>query len=379
MRAEAVSAVTTAPGAVQEPGRLLPFDWLRGLVMVLMTIDHASGVFNAGRLQADGLTYWHPGTALPLAQFLTRWVTHLCAPTFVFLAGFVLLLSVRGRTERGEPQGSVTAFVLMRGLIIAAFDPLWMRLVFVRPDGRIGLGVLYAIGMSFVVLAFLRWVPAGALGLVGVGLAILTEPAIAAIGQGAGPLGTLLLSGGPVGPFWVRYPVVPWLAIMMMGWGAASVWHRAPERFSRRLALAGVVGLLLFVVLRGLNGFGNLALLREGHSVVQWLHVSKYPPSLTFDGLELGLSWLLLAAFLTWPLPPWADALLRPLGQSAFFFYLLHVHLLALIAVVLGMYKSEGLAATYLGASAVVAVLHPLCRMWRGYKVAHPRSLAQYI
>ena len=72
-----------------------------------------------------------------------------------------------------------------------------------------------------------------------------------------------------------------------------------------------------------------MALLREDGSLVQWLHVSKYPPSVTYDALELGIAWLLLALFLVWRPPAWADAVLRPLGQSAFFFYLLHAHLLA--------------------------------------------------
>jgi hypothetical protein len=73
-----------------------------------------------------------------------------------------------------------------------------------------------------------------------------------------------------------------------------------------------------------------MGLLREDGSLAQWLHVSKYPPSVTYDALELGIGWLLLALFLVWRPPAWADAVLRPLGQSAFFFYLLHAHLLAL-------------------------------------------------
>ncbi|HYV55972.1 MAG TPA: hypothetical protein VE911_00430, partial [Candidatus Nitrosopolaris sp.] len=76
------AAAGTTPG-----GRLPALDWLRGVVMVLMTIDHASGAFNAGRLMSDSAGMYHPGTPLPPAQFFTRWITHLCAPTFVFLAG----------------------------------------------------------------------------------------------------------------------------------------------------------------------------------------------------------------------------------------------------------------------------------------------------
>ncbi len=331
MRAEPIAVASSPPVAIPaEAGRQLPFDWLRGLVMVLMTIDHASGEFNAGRLFTDATFLYRPGTPLPLAQFLTRWITHLCAPTFVFLAGYVMQLSVRRRQEQGESEASITRFLVTRGLIIAAMDPLWMHLVFRLPNGAIVLQVLYAIGMSFVLMAFLRRIPPLVLGVLGLVLAFAAEP-LAALVPATGPLhaaGVLLLSAGPVGPFLVGYPVIPWLAIMMMGWGAAALARSAPSRFPRRVAVAGLVALAVFFLFRGLNGWGNMGLLRENDSLAQWLHVSKYPPSVAYDGLELGLGWLLLALFLVWRPPAWADAVLRPLGQSAFFFYLLHAHLL---------------------------------------------------
>jgi uncharacterized membrane protein len=350
--------------------------------MVLMTIDHASGEFNGGRLFTDATFLYAPGTPLPTDQFLTRWITHLCAPTFVFLAGYVLQLSVRRRLEQGESEASVTRFIVIRGLIIAALDPLWMRLVFRLPDGSIVLQVLYAIGMSFVVMAFLRRLPALWIGVGGVVLAVACEPLRALVGETTGAVryvGTLLVAAGPAKPFLVGYPLLPWLAIMMMGWGASEVARSDPARFPGRIALAGVVALAVFGVVRGVNGWGNMDLLRENGSLVQWLHVSKYPPSVAYDGLELGIGWLLLAGFLVWRPPAWADAVLRPLGQSAFFFYLLHAHLLAVGARVLHMHGTEGLGATYLSSAVVIAVLVPACNAYRRYKLAHPRSIAQYI
>jgi len=116
------------PMAVLKPTsrRLAALDWLRGLVMVLMTVDHASGTFNAGRLMTDGLALYQPGTPLPASQFLTRWITHLCAPTFVFLAGSALALSVEKRRAAGESPRAIDRFILARGLLIMALDPLWM-------------------------------------------------------------------------------------------------------------------------------------------------------------------------------------------------------------------------------------------------------------
>ena len=75
--------------------RLAALDWLRGLVMVLMTVDHASGTFNAGRLMTDSLALYQSGMPLPASQFFTRWITHLCAPVFVLLAGTAAYLHGR--------------------------------------------------------------------------------------------------------------------------------------------------------------------------------------------------------------------------------------------------------------------------------------------
>ncbi|HZX40724.1 MAG TPA: heparan-alpha-glucosaminide N-acetyltransferase domain-containing protein, partial [Myxococcaceae bacterium] len=285
MRAESIAVAPSAVTVPAETGRQLPFDWLRGLVMVLMTIDHASGEFNAGRLFTDATFLYRPGTPLPVDQFLTRWITHLCAPIFVFLAGYVMQLSVRRRREQGESEGSITRFIVTRGLIIAALDPLWMRLVFKPPGGLIVLQVLYAIGMSFVVMAFLRRIPAVTIGVLGVVLVFVSEPLKALVQQTSGAVhyvGTLLVAAGPAKPFLVGYPVLPWLAIMMMGWGASEVARSAPARFPGRIALAGVVALALFFLSRGLNGWGNMGLFREDGSLVQWLHVSKYPPSVAY-------------------------------------------------------------------------------------------------
>ena len=112
---------------------------------------------------------------------------------------------------------------------------------------------------------------------------------------------------------------------------------------------------------------------------MQWLHTSKYPPSVSYVALELALCWLLLAAFMTWSPPRPVDAVLRPLGQSALFFYLLHVHLLALLGKATGLAQKGGLEMTFLASAVVIAVLVPACNAYRKYKVAHPRSLAQYV
>src|ERR1051325_7507735 len=102
--------------------RLQAIDVMRGFVIALMAVDHSSGEFNAGRLIADGTFLFKPGMALPTAQFLTRWITHLCAPTFVFLAGTSLALSIARRERRGESAFGIDRHLITRGAVIAAFE-----------------------------------------------------------------------------------------------------------------------------------------------------------------------------------------------------------------------------------------------------------------
>ena len=366
--------------------RLPALDWLRGLVMVLMTVDHASGTFNAGRLMTDGLALYHPGTPLPASQFLTRWITHLCAPTFVFLAGSALALSVQKREAAGESPRAIDRFILARGLLIVALDPLWMSPVFT--PGQVLLQVLYAIGGSLIAMVALRrlggrWLAGVGLGLVFGGEA-LTGLALAASGGEPSLPVALLLTGGRFGPLLVAYPLMPWLAIMMLGWAFGRYLPTAPRVVAEhRLLAAGLAALALFVVVRGLNGYGNMRLLREDGSLVQWLHVSKYPPSLSFTALELGLAAVCLATFLGIDRrAPGAAHLLRPLavlGQTALFFYLLHVHVLTLGAHLLGAAHRSGLGATYAASCVAVVLLYPLCAWYRGYKQARPDGWPRYV
>ena len=204
--------VRPAPVTERSTPRLVELDWLRGLVMVLMTIDHASDSFNAGRLFTDAVFFYTPGTPLPAGQFLLRWVTHLCAPTFVFLAGTSLALSVTRRAAAGESASSLDRHIVARGLIIAAIDPLWMSVVFL--PGRVLFQVMYAIGASLVCMAALRRLPARVLATAGLALVVGCE-ALAGLAMWAGGgkttlLGGLLVTGGQFGFVVVAYPLLPW-------------------------------------------------------------------------------------------------------------------------------------------------------------------------
>ena len=368
--------------------RLVPLDWMRGIVMVLMAVDHSSEAFNAGRLFTDSVFFYRPGTPLPAAQFLTRFITHLCAPTFVFLAGTGLAFSVQRQVAKGEKASVIDRRIAVRGLLIAAFE-LWISW-FVVPPGMLLLQVLYAIGISFLFMVPLRRLPNGvALGLalfliaagealVGLCVSLGSDPA-------SPPLAlALLVVGGERPPLIIGYPPIHWLAIMLLGftWGRMLMTKAPPvERILRQLAAFGVGALVIYAVMRGVNGYGNMRLFREDASLVQWLHVSKYPPSITYTALELGIMALVMAVLFQLTLMRRArdDGLLITLGQTPMFFYLLHFPLLVMASRIAGVHHQLGLAATYAGAAGIVIVLYPFCRWYRAFKATGRYAFTRYI
>ena len=381
--------------------RLVAIDWLRGFVMMVMAVDHASVMFNAGRSAVDsmypvdafGVPGWTPGTAIPTAQFFTRWITHLCAPTFLFLSGTSLALSTAGRAARGTTPAAIDRHLVARGVVLIALEALWLSLGPSLAAGRyvLVLQVLYAIGLSLVAMAALRRLPTPWLVAVALAWLLLGEAvtgAFAPVG-GVAPLAAFVFAPGGLGVAEVAYPLAPWLAMMMLGWAFGE--HllrlrdegRSPARAARGCAWAGVASLLVFAAVRGANAYGNLGLLRDDGTLVQWLHVSKYPPSLAFVALELGLMALALAALLrleaALPRPPRPRNPLRVLGRTALFFYVLHFPLLMVGAVATGRLGSGGLLETWLAAAAVCVALYPACLAYGRYKSAHPGGWAQYL
>jgi uncharacterized membrane protein len=369
--------------------RLLALDWMRGLVMVLMALDHSSGEFNAGRLISDGAFLYEPGTPLPTGQFLTRWLTHLCAPTFVFLAGVALAFSIGRRVERGETAASVDRYLLLRGLIIVAAEAVpsyfWM------PPGKYLFQVLYAIGTAYLLMIPLRRLPVKVCAWFALGILLLGEAVAAAAGWGPGDqapwLATLLLTGGPRGALIVAYPTLPWLAMLLLGWVGGHALRRRgggePVLRSGELLRTALALLAVFMLVRAANGYGNFGLLREGHSLVQWLHVSKYPPGISYVALELGLMSLVLAG-LTWLgerglFAVRGDDPLVTFGQTPMFFYLLHIPLLAFMGEALGVQHELGLGAAYGFAVVVSALLFLPCVWYRRQRASRLSVVTRYL
>ena len=373
--------------------RFVALDWMRGIVMVLMAIDHASGAFNNGRLITDSFFLYHTGMKLPALQFFTRWITHICAPTFLFLAGTALALSLERRLRAGESNASIDRYLLTRGLIIALLDPIFISWFW--GSGSIILQVLYAIGISLVLMIPLRrvrtaWLLGASLGffliselLAGVMFILSNNQPIAKI------IGAMLIHGGKFPRLIVAYPVLPWLAMMMLGFvfgkklmhirdSQSPQW--SPEKV---LLMGGTVSLLVFGIVRGLNSYGNMMLLRENGSLIQWIHVSKYPPSLSFTALELGLMGIILSLLFRLqvkarkPIRLWNPILV--FGQTALFFYILHIAFLEISARILNLHTTMGLGTTYIATIAVLVLLYPCCLWYQQYKTSHPSGWARYL
>jgi uncharacterized membrane protein len=382
----AETAPAPAAAAWRPTNRIAAIDWMRGLVMVLMIVDHASMAFDGSHLSQDSALY--PGAAtmaLPGAEFFTRWMTHICAPTFVCLAGVALALSVERRAARGVNAGEIDRFIITRGAVIALLD----LTVVSFGSGRWNVGVLFAIGVSMICMAGLRRLPMAALLALGLGWFALGELVTGLVWDPPGSssmLAAVTVANYASPTLLIKYPVIPWLAIMVLGWALGRHANRFQAGATRAapknvLLVAGVAALAVFAIVRGAQGYGDMFLPRTDGSWQQWLHVSKYPPSLAYAALELGLMSLILSAL----------ARIEPLigvrnngvflvfGQTAMFYYLVHRLAFEIPATYFGLRGIGGLTTTYVVSAVALVAIYPACLWYRRVKAEHPTSVLKYI
>ena len=284
----------------RRPERVATIDWMRGLVMVVMIIDHASMAFDAHHLDHDSAMFPDAMTMpLPGSEFFPRWLAHLCAASFVFLMGTSLALSVERKVVKGVSAWEIDKEILTRGLIIALLDLTFISF----GSGKWVFGVLMAIGVSMMCMALLRRLPTWALLTAAVGWMVLGELVTGLVWSPPGnssKLAAFLVANYSSPAIIFKYPIIPWLIVTSCGW----VFGRHLIRYSAGLSkisgkkvlwICGVVGLAMFALVRSVDGYGNMFLPRSDNSWQQWLHVSKYPPSLAYYSLELGILFLCLA------------------------------------------------------------------------------------
>ena len=380
------STVGGVPVATRIPAkRIATIDWMRGFVMVLMVIDHASMAFDGGHLALDSAMYPNAATApLPAAEFFTRWMTHLCAPTFVFLAGTSLALSIERRVARGVPAWEIDKTILVRGALIAVLDPTLVSL----GSGRWTFQVLFAIGVCMMLMAPLRRLPSWALSTLALGWMVFGEIPTGWVWDPPGS--SSVLAAFAVATYGsetmvIKYPVIPWLSVMMLGWvfGRHLIRHASGEsRVSGKMVLwlAGISGILIFFLLRYLGVYGDMFLPRTDDTWQRWLQVSKYPPSLTYMALTMGSLCLGLALLRT--IEPRIgvrrNGVLLVFGETAMFFYLVHRLVLEVPATWFGLRGIGDITTTYLVAAVLLVALYPACLWYRKVKAAHPTSILRY-
>ena len=370
--------------------RLLSIDALRGLVILFMLLDHVRETFLLHRQVSDPMTIDSTEPAL----FVSRTLAHLCAPVFVLLTG----LSAWLYGQKYQGRRDVSAFLFKRGLflVVLEFTLVNFAWTFQLPPSVIYMQVIWAIGVSMIALAALVWLPRPLLiALAGViiaghnlldGLhfetgsalhvpwAILHERSWIEVGD------SLRLR--------ITYPVLPWIGVIALGyclgpWFAKSMQPTLRQRY---LLLGGVSAWVGFVVVRAANGYGDTPWQAYDNGVqtlMSFFNITKYPPSLLFLALTLGIGLLLLLAFEQAGAKRWIS-MLATFGAAPMFFYLLHLYVLKILYVVCvalfglnhgNYFGFDGMGAIWLVALLLPLALYPPVHWFAGLK-ARRRDLA---
>ena len=362
--------------------RIFSLDALRGLIIILMALDHANHFVAQQHSTGEywGGSFPHYGDALP---FLTRLVTHLSAPGFFFLMGAGMLLFANSRRRQGWSEWAIVGHLLIRGGLLIGLQLLVVNRAWeLSPGGwepEAYIGVLFALGGTMILGSPLLWLKPQVLLPLTVLFVLAAELLIPAPGQWnqpSSPLARLLLVPGGDLKLWVNYPVLPWLELVsfgvLFGHWLANDRRRA---FERALKL-GAVFLLVFLALRSLDGFGNIRP-RAGDDWIDFLNVVKYPPSMAFTFLTMGINLILLWGFSQ--SGKIIETVSRPLvtfGREPLFMYLTHLALYMLAGKWLaphGMSIPAMLPYWLIG----LVILYPLALLYGRYK--HTENLLRKV
>lgn len=377
--------------------RIESIDLLRGLVMLLMALDHIRDYFHA-----DAFLY-NPTDLSKTTTFLffTRWITHFCAPVFMFLSGTSAFLV-------GEKKGKkyLSRFLLTRGLwlVFLEFTVISFAWYFDIHFTMINFLVIWALGISMIVLAGLIYLPVYAIITIGLVMVFAHNflDTVHVEGNGAGAFIWALLHeqrifnyGNHV--FFVGYPLVPWIGVMALGYCLGTKYTESYDPAKRKLFLIelGAVAIALFMILRLSNAYGDPDKWSEQatgtFTFLSFINVSKYPPSFLYLLATLGPAILFLA--FTEKTKSWFSAQIKIIGRVPMFYYLVHIYLIHLIALGATYFcghtwkdmilttwvsfdpKLHGygfsLSVVYGVWFAVIVILYFLCKGYDGYKRSH--------
>lgn len=358
--------------------RIRSLDVLRGIVMVLMAIDHARVFLHEDfyRFNAEDLSKTTP------ELFFTRWITHFCAPVFILLVGTSTYLL----QQKVQLKKKVTWFLVSRGLLLVLLEVTLFRFCW-QPgqsffEPQFSMLVIWAIGISMLFLALLIWLPYGAILSFGL-LVLFLHNTLANVqipeGTGMHAFWAFFYAGGyaqvgKAGIFFL-YPVLPYFGLVALGYVLGAVFRPELPFSKRRKILTGLGAgaIILFIILRWLNGYGDphpWEPQRNGlYTLMAFLRTTKYPVSLDFALMTIGPALLFLA---------WMEKVqnritdvFATIGSVPMFYYILHLLLFMLLALLLG-FNRFGLGAMYGFFAGGVLLLYVLCRWYAKYKFSHP-------
>jgi uncharacterized membrane protein len=401
----AMPAVPLAEVEAREPARrrLDSVDLLRGVVIVVMALDHVRDYFTRAAHLFDPADLTR--TTAPL--FLTRWITHFCAPTFVFLAGASAFLY---GSRPGRTRNELARFLLSRGLWLVFIELTVVRLAwqFNFNYHFFNIQVIWAIGWSMVALGALVFLPIRVVGVIGV-VMIATHNLLDGIG--ASPL---MVAPGVFGHasvtdwLWsilhvrnapVTYPLIPWIGVMAAGYSFGPVLQHAPDRRRRELLGLGTLLVVGFILLRAINVYGDAQRWSTQSSslftFLSFLNTTKYPPSLLYLLMTLGPAILSLVLF---------ERLRGPVarffivyGRVPFLFYVAHLYLIHALVLLFAAFRGDdlhgylvfwrlmpeswgySLGVAYAVWILVVLALYPLCRWFAGVKARRRDAWLSYL
>lgn len=383
-------------GGEATPGVLPPtrvrveaVDLLRGIIMILMALDHVRDFFTVPGVSPTDLA------TTTVALFFTRWVTHFCAPVFFFLTGTGAYLSRSRRSTR-----DLSMFLFTRGLWLI-FVELFLLRCFgwqFNFDYQLTLiDVLWALGWAMMVLSVLVYLPASVVAALGA-VMIAGHNLLDSV-QSPSPLWSILhvpgvIVASPQHTVFEAYPLIPWIGVTAAGYGFGQVYRWPSDRRRAVLVRLGALLTVAFIAIRAINGYGDPSRWSAQPSAVftalSFLNTTKYPPSLLYLLMTLGPAMLFL-----WAVDRRISRVLRPalvIGKVPMFYYMLHVVIIHLIAVAIcyarygavhWMFESPSLdrfpitpppgwgfplPAIYLIWAVVVLLLYPLCRWFAAVK-----------
>jgi uncharacterized membrane protein len=370
-------------------------DILRGIVMVIMVIDHVRDYWSPTPFRPEDLT--QASTAL----FFTRWITHFCAPTFVFLSGVSAYLSIQNNKGRGK----ASIALLKRGLWFIVAEVVLVSFFFQFGYQVIVLAVIWVFGWGMIFLAGFIHLPKWlqitlVVAMIGghnlfSNVAPVTASNFVIAMLHNSPF--VIPAGSSIILF--SYALIPWIAVIGAGYLIGSWFMESSEIRNRKLRMLGIILLLIFVVLRTTNVYGDPSPWTTQPNVfrtfLSWINVSKYPPSLLFLSLMLGLA--ICAMPLLDRVQGWLGKFFTTFGRVPFFFFLIHLPLISATSIIWAFIKfdmmiimafsandlppgySPSLMRLYVVWALVLVILYFPCRWYMHYKATHRNWLTAYV